>query len=519
MPLANPKVTAALRAAGVTAGLTPEKLLFVGQQNGGTAVSGALTQNILADGAEDTLFGADSPLAAAIRRARRRNGVTQFDAIGLDDNGAGNDASGDFTVGSGPATEDGTLEVYVGSKKFNAYTIAVSDTDTATIVGDAIEAAINADPTAMVTATNTAGNVVLEAKNAGTFGNTIGLKVDGAVGGLTVSIGIMRLGATDPVLTGVFDVVGNERYQGIVWQFDQDLAELTDFLDPRFNVTNNILDGRGFVGMTDTFANHLTALGTENSRSLSINTDKEIDDTARHEGPAILEIPFVKVAEFAAIRALRRTEDATLGDLVISRSARDSFGGPWQNSKPYFNTPFPDLLVPDAGDSFTDVEIDQLRDAGGWVIDANRPFTAVIAGEVVTTYKTDSAGNPDPTFGYLNYVDTSTAAREYIVNNTRAKYPQYRATSGALINDVDSANEASVAAFVAELNADLGDLGLVNTGVGSIDGVLVDFDKLFRENLTVSLNPVTGKFSIAAKLYIVVQFRDATYDLAIAFEV
>jgi hypothetical protein len=518
MPIAQPEVTASLRAAGVTAGLTPEKLLFVGQKNGGTAVSGALVQNVLSDETViNGLVGADSPIGLAIKRARRRNGETQFDFISLDDSGTGVDATGVILIG-GAATEDGTLTVYIGSKKFNAYTIAVTNLDTPTIIGDAIAAAIAADTEVMVTAVNTAGSVALTAKNAGTIGNTIGLKVDGAVGGVTVAITAMASGALDPVLTGVFDVVGNERYQGIVWQFEQDLAELTDFLDPRFNVTNNVLDGRGFVGITDTFANHLVTLAAENSKSLSINVDKLID-TADHRGPAILDLPFVKVAEFAGTRALRRTEDAVLGDLIISRSTRDSFGGPWQNSKPYFNTPFPDLLVPDAGDSFTDVEIEQLLDAGGWVIDANRPFTAVIAGEVVTTYKTDSAGNPDPTFGFLNYVDTSTAAREYIVNNTRAQYPQYRATSGALINGVDSANEASLASFVAGLNAELGDLGLVNTGVGSIDGVPIDFDKLFRQNLTVSLNPVTGKFLVAAKLYIVVQFRGVTYDLAIAFEV
>ena len=172
-----------------------------------------------------------------------------------------------------------------------------------------------------------------------------------------------------------------------------------------------------------------------------------------------------------------------------------------------------------SGDTFTDVEVGQLNDAGGWVIDSNRPGTEVIAGEVVTTYKTDNAGNEDPTFGYLNYVDTSTTAREYIVNNTRAKYPQYRATGGALINGVDSANEASIATYVAELNSDLADLGLVNQGIGTIDGVQVDYDKLFRENLTVTLNPVTGKFFVSANLYIVVQLRGITYDLAVAFEV
>lgn len=516
MPLALPEVTASLRAAGVTAGLTPERLLFVGQLNGGTAVSGDLVENILTTADADALFGVDSPIAAAIRRARRRNSETQFDAIGLADNGSGVDATGTIVI-TGPATEDGTITFYVGSKKFNVYKIAITSGDSATVIGDALEAAIIADTKALVVPVNAIGTVTLTAKNAGTFGNTIGQKAEGTVAGVTVAITAMASGATDPVLTGVLDAVGDQREQGIVWQFQDDLTEVIDFLDARFNVTNNVLDGRAFVGDTDTFANHLTALGSLNSKSLCLQTGKLIDE-ADHRGPAILEIPFVKVAEFSAVRALRRTDGAILGDLVIARSPTDAFGGIHTNSKPYFNGQLPDLLVPDVGDSFSDTEITQLKDAGGWVIDTNRAFSTVISGEVVTTFLTDPAGNPDPTFTFLNFVDTATAAREFIVNNTRAKYVQYRAASGALINDVDSANEASVASFVAELNSDLGDFGLVNTGVGTVGGVQTDFDKLFRENLTVTLNPVTGKFTIALKLFIVVQFRAAIFDIAIAFE-
>ena len=162
----------------------------------------------------------------------------------------------------------------------------------------------------------------MTAVTKGKFGNTIGLKVEGSVGGLSVSITGMSSGATDPVLTGVLDVLGNQRYQGIVWQFQDDLDEVKDFLDDRFNVSNNVLDGIAFVGMTDTFANHLSVLGAENSQSLCINTDKLISDSD-YVGPAILEVPFVKVAEFAAIRALKRTDEAVLGDLVIARSPRD----------------------------------------------------------------------------------------------------------------------------------------------------------------------------------------------------
>lgn len=518
MTIRFPEVTASERADGVTPGLTAEVLLFVGQQLAtGTAVSGALQENILSDKAEDGLYGEASPLAAAIRRGRLRNNETQFDAIGLDDNGSGVAATGALVV-TGTATESGTLVFYVGSKKHNKYSIAVASADTATVIGDAIVTALAADTKGFVTGINTTGSVAITAKTAGTFGNTIGLKSTGTVAGLSVALTAMASGATDPVLTAVFDVIGKKRYQGIVWQFDSNTTEATDFLESRFNVTNDILDGIAFVGKTDTHTNHLTNLGGLNFKTLSYNVDKIIDE-ADHRGPALLDLPFVKVAEFSAIRALRRTDLSILGDLVISRSPLDSFGGPHQNSKPYANTPFPDLLVLDVGDSFTDVEIRQLKDAGGWVIDANRSFTNVICGEVVTTYKTDVAGNPDPTFGLLNYSDTSTTSREYIVNNTRAQYPQYRASGGALVPKVDMANEASIAAFVSEKYAELGDLGLVNIGTGTINGVDVDYDKLFRDNLTVALNPVTGRFSVALKLFIIVQLRAIIYDMAIAFEV
>lgn len=518
MSIKFPSVTASIRADGVTAGLTPERLLFVGQMlSGGTATSGALQENILSDKAEDVLFGPDSPIATAIRRGRRRNGETQFDAIGLDDNVGGVAATGTLII-TGTATEAGSLVFYAGSEKLNKYTVAIAVDDTAADIGDGIVTALTADTTAIVTGINATGTVTLDAKSKGTFGNTIGLKVESDIAGIEVVLTAMVNGATDPVLTGVFDVIGKQRYQGIVWQFDENTAELTDFLEARFNVTNDVLDGIGFVGKTDTQANHLTVLGGLNFKTLSYNVDKLINDTY-HRGPAVLDLPFTKIAEFAAIRALRRTNESVLGNLVISRSPLDSFGGPHQNSKPYANTPFYDLLVPDVGDSFTDVEIGQLKDAGGWVIDANRAFTNVIAGEVVTTYKTDVAGNPDPTFGFLNYVDTSTTSREYIVNNTRSQYPQYRASGGALVPNVDMANEASIAAFVAEKYNELGDMGLVNVGAGTLDGVSVDYDKEFRDNLTVSLNPVTGRFSVACKLFIVVQLRAVIYDLAIAFEI
>ncbi len=514
-----PDVTSTLLPAAVKSGLNAQKILFVGQKTAaGSATSGDLNQNILDDNSWDTLFGIDSMLAAMIRAARLVNGATQFDAIALDDNGGGVDATGIFTV-TGTATAAGSLIFYVGSKRNHKYTIAVASGDTPTVIGDALVAAIVADTKAPVSSVNAIGVVTLTALNAGTYGNTFGLAVEGTVAAVTVAITAMASGATDPSLTNVFDVAGAIRYQAIVWPYAADLTTLAAFLDPRFNVTNDILDGVGFVGVTDTLSNHLSALGAENSESLSINVDKLETATTTYKGPAVLEIPVVKVAEFASIRGLRLTDNASIGSFVITRAARDAFGGAALASKPYFNTPFPQLDLVNANMGWTETEIGQLKDAGGWVIGNNRAGNTVITGEVVATYKTDSAGNADPTFGFLNYVDTTSAIREYFVNNYRSKYSQFRLTAGALIRGRDSANANSLATFAAELNSDLGspDFALTVTGVGTVNDVQFDFDKLFRDNVVITLDLVAGQAIIAIKAFVIVQLRIIQIPIQIAF--
>jgi len=515
----TPDVTSSLLPASVKAGLATQKILFVGQKtSAGTAVAGDLNENILNDNAWDTLFGLDSMLAAMIRAARKVNAATIIDAIALDDDGSGVDATGTFVI-TGPATEAGTLIFYTGSKRNHKFTVPVASGDSATVIGALLEAAITADTKAPVNGVNVTGTVTCTAVNAGTYGNTLGLAVEGTVGGVSVTVTAMTSGATNPTVTNVFDVVGTNRYQAVVWPYDDNLATLTGFLDPRFNVDNDILDGVGFVGITDTLANHLANVAAENSQSLSINVDKLEVATAAYKGPAVLEIPVVKVSQFAAIRGLRLTEDASIGSFVITRSARDAFGGAALASKPYFNTPFPDLDLVNVNMGWTDTEIKQLKAVGGWVIGNNRARNTVIAGELVTTYKTDTAGNPDPTFGLLNYVDTASAVREYMVNNYRTKYSQFRLTSGALIRGRDSANANSLAGFASELNSDLGgpDFALTQTGVGTINDAQFDFDKLFRDSVDITIDLSAGKAIIAMKAYIIVQLRIIQIPIQIAF--
>ncbi len=515
----QPSVTVSRLSGLPTAGITDQKLLLVGQKtSAGSATDGELVTNIGNDSdIWDGLGGENSMIVAMIRVARGLNPLSQIDAIFLDDAGAGVAAAGTLVVG-GTSTEAGTLEVVIGSKTDFTFSISIASATAADTVGDQIVAAITAATTAPVTVINTLGSIAVTAVNVGTYGNSIGLAIYGTVAGLTTSVGAMTGGATDPTLTNVFDVIGDQRYQGIVWPYADDLTPLTTLLDARFNPTDAILDGVGFVSTTDTFANLLTYLDAENSPSLCVNVDQIVLDTA-YTAPAVFEIPVLKATSFAAIRAIRGTTGANIGQFVITNNALDSFGGPALASKPYFNTPLPNMQPVDIDKGFTSQEIESLLAAGGWVLGNNVAANAIIAGEVVTTSKTDSAGNDDNTFTFLNSVDTSSGISEFFFNNLKTRYAQYRLTSGALIPGRDSANALLIRAFVIELYQTLGgsDYALVQTGVSEIDGETVDLNQFFDDNLSVTLDLTQGQVTIDMTVVVVVQLRTILVPITLLF--
>lgn len=508
----QPRVNVNIVPSSETVENTAQKILFVGQKlPAGSAVAGDLIENIANGGAEDALFGVDSMLATLIRACKVRNQQVQIDAIALDDNGSGVDATGTLAV-SGTATEAGVLTVIAGSEQNHKYSIAVADTDTATTVGDAIEAAITADLEVPVTASNTTGTVTITAKNAGTYGNSIPLEIRGEVAGITTTVTGMASGAVDPTLTGVFDPIADARYQGIVWPYPNDTTEVRNLLDPRFNVDGRVLDGVAFTALNDTVSN-LSSLATPlNSQSLVIFGGKQETET-NYSGGDIVEIPMVKAAVFAGFRGLRLDTDGfNIADLIITANGPlDSFGGPALASKPYFNMPFSRLFPIVTGRGFDDSEIETLKDAGVSVLGNNIAANGVITGEVVTTYKTDFAGNPDITFTFLNYVDTSSQAREYFYNNYRKRFAQSRLTEGDTLKGRDMANEEVIRSYTKRLYQDLSGVDFVLVEAGE------DALKFFDANLVITINKALGKVTIQMITPIVTQLREIAATMKIEF--
>lgn len=283
-------------------------------------------------------------------------------------------------------------------------------------------------------------------------------------------------------------------------------------LDARFNVSNNVLDGVGVMCIYDTFANLKTAGNLLNSQSIVLLGIYKVDE-ADFKGQAILEMPTVIASEFAAVRALRLTHNANLALYVpgTTNGARDSFGGPALASMPYFNTPFYELPISTLKHEFTDEEQTELNTTGISLLDNNTANNRVIAGEVVTTYKTDFGGNPDHTYKYLNAVDTASNIREYFFNNLKAKYAQTRLTQGDLVPNRNMANAESIKAYLVGLYTDLSGENYVLTQAGEAAR------KFFIDNCTVEIDMEEGQVTIIMKTPIVVQLRSIIATMQIAF--
>ena len=177
------------------------------------------------------------------------------------------------------------------------------------------------------------------------------------------------------------------------------------------------------------------------------------------------------------------------------------------------NTHFSKLTFVGVFRGCTDTYIATIETAGGAVIGNNDAGNTVIIGQVPTTFKTDTAGNPDLTFKWLNFRDTASGAREYFFNNLKSRFAQSRLTQGDLINGRDIANALSIRVEVEKLYQDLSgpDFVLVQAGADAI--------KFFKDNLTITLDLATGKATVQMIVPIVTQLRIILVTMKITFSV
>lgn len=428
--------------------ITEHQVLFIGQKTDeGTAVDGALETEIQHETDINNRFGKTSQIAQMLRAARKINTITKFDAIALDDDVSGVSATADL-VFSGTATEDGELTVEVVSGANNSYTLEiVAGDNAAAIAGDLRDLMILDEDAPFTVVFDTIDTLTFTAENEGTIANKYLLRSVNETPGLDVIVVPWSGGSNDPDITTVFDVVGDERYQTIVFPGSYDDEILTNFLNPRFNSTKGILDGVGIITRQDTFSNLITFAEAINSQSVVLIGNKSITALG-YIGSHLREMNDVISAQFAAVRSLRLTEGADLKNIVVTpRGDLDLVGGIALASLPYANTPIDDIPVALINTYWSEANAKELKLSGVSLIGPNPKRTGTICDQAVTTNTVDELDNPNDEFLLLNTIDTSVAGREFQHINITNEFIQSRLTDGDLIDGFSMENEDSIRAL------------------------------------------------------------------------
>lgn len=217
-------------------------------------------------------FGEGSQLYDMAAAWFAQNRTVEVWAVALDDAGGSVKATQTATV-TGAATAAGTVFLYIAGKRLQ---VGVSGGDTATTIGDAIAAVVNADPLLPMTAANVTGTVTLTAKHGGTIGNDVDVRLNYNEGetlptGVQIALAAGVTGATDPDLDEVWPVLGETQYDVIALPLSDTTAigsadtELEDRWGPM-----RPIDGFAFAGKRGALA-ALASFGSgENSKHVSV---------------------------------------------------------------------------------------------------------------------------------------------------------------------------------------------------------------------------------------------------------
>lgn len=516
-PISQPNIGIQLLPAAVVDAFDDRRDLVIGAvASGGAAVDGALNQNVhlLTNTELQALFGTGE-LYFRIQYFRSANGgYSPLDVIAITPT-TGTQATATFVVSGGPAAADGSFELTIlDGEQFNI-TVDFEEGDATTDVATAIDAALTAfsgtKPWTNGVATST---VTLTAVDGNEFPNLNAILIDGDTSAVTVEDIVVTPtqfsgGIFGNTLTSaMFNVISGVRYTGINWPeyLSSQFSLLGDELDSRFNVSSGIFDGVGFMGQSDD-ADTLTAA------ALLLNTQTLVmGGNDRVTTPVIPQPADWTMAYFQGTRARRLTPGAPISDFIVTTSGPlDASGGPALASLPYFNTPLALTPVTVATDQFTFTEQQTLEGGGVSYWGVNTSGNEMITGPFVTTWMTDSAGNENDSFKYLNYVDTGSACREVIYNTLKSVYAQSRLTEGDLIPGRSMANAASIKSELLRIYKRLADEALTQAGRAA--------ESYFSTNTTVTVDLSTRSATIAGPLPIVTQLGVATYDLQLAFTV
>lgn len=375
-------------SAAAGSGIMPWTVLLLGSMLAGGSAEANVPVQIFSDDEADNLFGKGSQTALMVRAFRKNNPLMPLWAVGVADGTT--KATKEVTV-TGTATAAGVVALYVAGQNVN---IAVASGDTAADIAEAIADAVTDNMP--VTASASSGTVTFTAKNGGTAGNYIDIRVNYVAGevlpaGISVSgTGLMAGGAGDPSIETVIANIGAQWFNIIVTAFSasETLTALKEELEARWSATNQ---KTGVAIFGDNSDNACTVASGLNSQVL-------------------VELPLPK-------SPTPSFEIAAAGAAVIAQSAEAD------PAMPLGNLAVKGVLAPAMKDRKNLNEENAMLLAGGSLINAAADGTVYLR-RTVTTYKTNAAGAEDDSYQQLETIFTLSFIRWDWNNYMASKYPR-----------------------------------------------------------------------------------------------
>lgn len=372
----------------------PFQTLMLGQKLAAGSATANDIYRVTSEAQARTLFGSGSMLHYMVKAYLDNDKVTPLFVMPQDDDGAAVKATKTLTV-TGTATEDGTLNVYVGGRRVK---VAVSNGDDQDTVAAAINAAAAADGDLLVTSGVATNVVTLTARNGGAVMEDLDVRLnyfsdDSTPAGVAVAIAAGVTGATNPDITATIAAVPEEQYNFIVMPY-QDTANLNLLkveLEDRFGPIRQI-DGIAVAAKAGNLG-AITAFGQSRN-------DKHL----------------------TTIDALGPTPTFSWASAYAAKMSGAAQADP---ARPFQTLQLTNILAPAKSERFTFAE------RNGLLFDGIATHK-VAAGDVVlieraiTTFRLNSAGSPDTSYLDVNTLTTLSFLRYDFRVFLTSKFPRHK---------------------------------------------------------------------------------------------
>lgn len=378
----------------------PYKILVMGQKTSSGSVDELVPTRVTSKEQAAAYFGAGSLLHGMFTALFANNKTTEAIAIAIDDATSSAAAVGALLFGGTLA--NGTLNLYIAGRLVR---VPVLGSDTLAGLATRVAAVINANPALPVTAAvdgEEDKQVNLTAKNKGTLGNQIDVRLNYQDGeetpaGLTVAITAMADGATDPDVSEIIAVMGEDMYNLIAlpWVDGTSLGAIEAELADRWGPIR-MADGVAVAARNASHATLGTLGNSRNSEHLVVLGTKGMPTP-----------PWEYAAAVAGVAALSAQVDP---------------------ARPFQTLPVFGVLPPASADRFTIEERNLLLHDGisTHTVDAGG---TVRVERLITTYKTNPLGAADEAYLDLTTLLTISYLRYDFRNYFMGKYPRHKLAS------------------------------------------------------------------------------------------